>query len=81
MDNIAEGYGRGSNAEFRNFVGYSTGSAKELISQLLRSRDRDFITGPQCTALVEKVEQCAGLCAGIIRRFRHDKRTGFRHSS
>jgi four helix bundle protein len=36
MDNIAEGYGRGSRLEFIQFLSISTGSADELKSQLYR---------------------------------------------
>jgi len=33
--NIAEGAGRNSNKEFRNFLGIANGSANELMTQLL----------------------------------------------
>ncbi|MDX1479523.1 MAG: four helix bundle protein, partial [Saprospiraceae bacterium] len=44
MDNVAEGFERGSNGEFRSFLGYAKGSSGELRSQLMRSADRQFIT-------------------------------------
>lgn len=44
MDNIAEGFGRGGNQEFHNFLSYSKGSASELKSQLYRSLDKHLIT-------------------------------------
>lgn len=44
MDNIAEGFERGTRAEFIQFLGYANGSIGELRSQLYRTPDRNFIT-------------------------------------
>src|SRR6187401_1382228 len=44
MDNIAEGYGRGGNKAFINFLGYARGSADESRPQLYRAVDRNHIT-------------------------------------
>ena len=43
MDNIAEGFGRGSRLEFIQFLSIASGSADELKSQLYRCRDRSYI--------------------------------------
>ena len=44
MDNIAEGFERGTRAEFIQFLGYSKGSCGEFRSQLYRVLDRKYIT-------------------------------------
>lgn len=43
MDNIAEGFGRGGNKEFINFLSYSRGSCCETKAQLQRCFDRKHI--------------------------------------
>jgi len=47
MDNIAEGFERGTRAEFIQFLGYSKGSCGELRSQLYRALDRKYINQQQ----------------------------------
>ena len=44
MDNIAEGFGRGSRLEFINFLGIAKGSLDESKSQLYRGMDHSLIS-------------------------------------
>lgn len=71
MDNIAEGYGRGGNLEFHNFLSYSKGSAAELRSQLYRSHDKNLISTNQFNDLntdCELVENKIGAFMHYLRK-------------
>ena len=46
MNNIAEGYERNSNKEFRNFLFISKGSSGEVRSMLYISKDLGYISNP-----------------------------------
>ncbi len=43
MDNIAEGFGREGNKEFKQFLSYSIGSCTEISSQLYHCLDRKYL--------------------------------------
>ncbi|MBX7142244.1 MAG: four helix bundle protein [Chitinophagales bacterium] len=54
--NIAEGYGRFSLKENRQFCMYSRGSIMETKSWLMKGRNRNLITELQCQDLMSQLE-------------------------
>src|ERR1700712_1378010 len=66
MDNIAEGFERGSRAEFIVFLGYAKGSCGEVRSQLYRALDRAYITQIEFDDLKTDVMQISGLIQKFI---------------
>src|ERR1044072_8735924 len=67
MDNIAEGFERGSKNEFVNALSYSKGSAGETLTQLYRALDREHITKSDFQKLKTDTEEISRMLNGLIR--------------
>ena len=66
MDNIAEGYERDGNKEFRQFLAISKGQLGEVRSQLYRAMDRKVIDAERNNYLQEKCLTLASKIAKFI---------------
>ena len=66
--NIAEGCGRSSQAELRQFLHNSTGSACELEYFLLLARDLRLLTERQHGSLESSVTEIKRMLTGLIQR-------------
>ncbi|WP_305983379.1 four helix bundle protein [Roseivirga thermotolerans] len=67
MDNIAEGFGRGGNKEFRQFLTVARGFCAEVRSQVIRATDRNYTTIDQSKELLEKLELVTKTINGFIK--------------
>ena len=57
--NVAEGYGRGSKGEYRNFLGMARGSALEVQTQLVIARELG-LGDPKLIAAAERLAEETG---------------------
>lgn len=76
MDNIAEGFGRGGNKEFVNFLSIARGSATELKSQLCRCADRKHLTKERTGELYKKTITLTVKITNLMTSLNSSKFTG-----
>lgn len=67
MSSIAEGFERGGDKEFRQFLSQAKGSTGEVRSQLYVALDADFILQPTFGELYQKTIDIGGLLTGFMR--------------
>src|SRR4030095_13385332 len=64
MNNIAEGFDSGSNAEFQRFLRYAVRSTAEVQSCLYLARDQRYVDEEQFVLLYETARRGESLCSG-----------------
>jgi four helix bundle protein len=70
--NIAEGCGRGSDADFARFLQHAMGSASELEYFVLLARDLRFLGVSEHESVVSDIQETKRMLAGLISRLRAD---------
>lgn len=63
--NIAEGAGRNSNNEFKLFLNYAYGSCSELETQLIISKNLEFLSTDSLTTLSESINEIQKMIASL----------------
>ena len=67
VSNIAEGFGRGGNKEFRQFLSQAKGSVSEVKAQLYVALDAGFISQSQFDEFYGLATQTENLIGGFMR--------------
>lgn len=74
MSNIAEGFDRGTNKEFIQFLIVVRGSLSEVRSLLYAAEDIGYVEQSDCNALQQRCLTIARLLNGFIRYLRNTPR-------
>lgn len=73
MANIAEGFERGGDREFIQFLGHSKGSAGEVKSHLYVALDQLYVTESQFKELYARADEVSRLVAGFMGYLQQSK--------
>jgi four helix bundle protein len=71
--NIAEGQGRLSPGEFKQFLGHAKGSAFEVETQVLIARELGYLSEHATQDLLDRVQEVGRILSGLLRSLRHSK--------
>ena len=80
MSNIAEGFGRGGNKEFIQFLSTAKGSASEVQAQLYVALDAEYITKDQFQQLYGLAQSSGKMIGGFIRYLQKSDHKGVKFS-
>ena len=72
--NIAEGFGRSSQADKEHFYTMATGSLYEAKSQLILAKDLGFMDSDEFTAIAETANKAHKLLNGLLRTHKTSKK-------
>lgn len=73
MLNIAEGFGRQTNKEFRHYLFYSNGSVTEVQSALYIALDRNYISKEKFHEIYNQCIEVSKMLSGLIRYLKSEK--------
>jgi four helix bundle protein len=81
LSNVAEGFERGSNKEFIQFLYIAKGSLGELRCQVYLAYDNNFINNEEFLILIKDCLDLSAKISNFIRYLRNSKITKLRHKT
>lgn len=78
MSNIAEGFGRGGNAEFVHFLFIAKGSLSEVRSQLYVATDLGYIADKEFQTAYSMTEEIERLINAFVKSIKNSGKTSFK---
>ena len=76
--NIAEGFDRGSRAEFARFLVIAKGSCAETRSHLYMAQDRGYLSAAEAGVLLNHAEEVARIVTALLAAVRRQQRSAER---
>lgn len=65
--NIAEGQGRSSRGEFKQFLGHSRGSLYELETHILVAHNLGYLSASESSVLIANIHEVGRLLSGLLK--------------